>query len=115
MENDNQAESMDGDLMDFYMVGTFGRSYTRYAPDPTTKSSGRRGLEEELRSPREFYSRWMGFATRKSFRWLDKWRLRDAGSRSEKRLMEKENRKQREAGKRAYNEAVRVSGCLGLM
>lgn len=57
---------------------------------------------------RDFYAVWNGFATKKAFAWKDKYRLSDAPDRRVRRLMEKENQKQREAGIREFNEAVRA-------
>jgi DnaJ family protein A protein 5 len=57
---------------------------------------------------RDFYAVWNGFATKKTFAWKDKYRLSDAPDRRVRRLMEKENQKQREAGIREFNEAVRA-------
>ncbi|CAG8575883.1 6642_t:CDS:2 [Ambispora gerdemannii] len=54
-----------------------------------------------------FYTAWLGFSTRKTFRWLDKFKLSEAPDRRVKKLMEKENQKERETGRRDYNEAVR--------
>lgn len=53
-----------------------------------------------------FYRTWSSFSTRKSFSWRDKYRLSDAPDRYVRRLMEKENRKLREAGIREFNDAV---------
>ncbi len=49
----------------------------------------------------------MNFQSRKSFGWSDKYDLRDAPDRRVKRLMEKENKRARDAAKREYNDAVR--------
>jgi DnaJ family protein A protein 5 len=57
---------------------------------------------------REFYSAWNGFATVKSFAWMDQYRLSDAPDRRTRRLMEKENQKFRDDGRRELNEAVRT-------
>lgn len=56
---------------------------------------------------RPFYRDWSNFATKKSFRWKDKYRLSDAPDRAVRRLMEKENKKARELGAREFNDAVR--------
>lgn len=53
-----------------------------------------------------FYRTWSSFSTKKSFSWRDKYRLSDAPDRYVRRLMEKENRKLREAGIREFNDAV---------
>lgn len=57
---------------------------------------------------RDFYSTWNGFATVKSFAWLDVYRLSDAPDRRTRRMMEKENQKFRDDGRRDFNEAVRA-------
>lgn len=57
---------------------------------------------------RDFYSVWNGFATAKSFAWMDRYRLSDAPNRPTRRLMEKENQKFRDDGRREFNDAVRA-------
>jgi DnaJ family protein A protein 5 len=57
---------------------------------------------------RDFYAAWNGFATAKSFAWLDMYRLTDAPDRRTRRMMEKENQKFRDDGKREFNDAVRT-------
>ncbi|KAF1950316.1 DnaJ-domain-containing protein [Byssothecium circinans] len=57
---------------------------------------------------REFYAIWNGFATVKTFAWMDVYRTSEAADRRMRRLMEKENRKFREEGIRAFNDAVRT-------
>ncbi|KAF1843779.1 DnaJ domain-containing protein [Cucurbitaria berberidis CBS 394.84] len=57
---------------------------------------------------RNFYSAWNGFATAKSFAWLDVYRLSDAPDRRTRRMAEKENLKYREDGRREFNDAVRT-------
>jgi DnaJ family protein A protein 5 len=57
---------------------------------------------------RNFYSAWNGFATAKSFAWLDRYRLSDAPDRRVRRLMEKENQKFRDDGRREFNDTVRA-------
>jgi DnaJ family protein A protein 5 len=56
---------------------------------------------------REFYAAWNGFATVKSFAWMDRYRLSDAPDRRTRRAMEKENQKFRDDGRREFNDAVR--------
>ncbi|KAF3932521.1 hypothetical protein ABW20_dc0101047 [Dactylellina cionopaga] len=56
---------------------------------------------------RPFYTAWTGFSTMKSFAWEDQYRYRDAPDRRVKRLMEKENRKLREAAIREFNDTVK--------
>jgi DnaJ family protein A protein 5 len=57
---------------------------------------------------REFYAAWNGFATVKSFAWMDRYRLSDAPDRRTRRAMEKENQKFRDDGRRDFNDAVRT-------
>lgn len=57
---------------------------------------------------RNFYAAWNGFATAKSFAWLDVYRLSDAPDRRTRRLAEKENQKYRDDGRREFNDAVRT-------
>lgn len=57
---------------------------------------------------RHFYAAWNGFATVKSFAWLDRYRLSDAPDRRTRRLMEKENQKFRDDGRREFNAAVQA-------
>jgi DnaJ family protein A protein 5 len=57
---------------------------------------------------RDFYSAWNGFATVKSFAWMDVYRLSDAPDRRTRRMAEKENQKFRDDGRRDFNDAVRT-------
>ncbi|KAI9005922.1 hypothetical protein BC832DRAFT_620814 [Gaertneriomyces semiglobifer] len=57
--------------------------------------------------PRDFYNKFLNFASVKSFRWLDKYRLSEAPDRRIRRLMEKDNKKARETARREFNDAVR--------
>jgi DnaJ homolog subfamily A member 5 len=57
---------------------------------------------------RAFYSAWMGFSTRKSFSWKDQYRYSEAPDRRVKRAMEKENKRLRDAGRREFNDTVKV-------
>lgn len=54
-----------------------------------------------------FYTVWLGFSTKKSFSWKDKYRLTEAPDRRVRRLMEKENKKLRDDAIREFNDAVR--------
>ncbi|RKP26584.1 hypothetical protein SYNPS1DRAFT_10135, partial [Syncephalis pseudoplumigaleata] len=82
--------------LDWLSSCSFGNSHSPFVDE-----------ERPERSIKVFYNEWSNFSTRKSFRWLDKWRLSDAPNRFVKRHMEKENKKSRETGRRAYNDAVR--------
>ena len=55
-----------------------------------------------------FYNFWTGFSTVKSFRWFDKYNLRDAPDRFARRQMEKHNKKARETPRREFNDTVRT-------
>ncbi|RWS17332.1 hypothetical protein B4U79_11484 [Dinothrombium tinctorium] len=54
-----------------------------------------------------FYAYWQSYCTPRDFSWLDKYDILSAPNRRFVRLMEKENRKLREAGKRKRNEEIR--------
>lgn len=56
---------------------------------------------------RPFYAAWNGFATKKTFSWMDVFRTSDAQDRRSRRTMEKENRKFRNEGVRKFNDTVR--------
>ena len=56
---------------------------------------------------KDFYAGWTGFASRKGFGWADKYRGSDAPDRRIKRLMEKENKRDRDTARREYNDTVR--------
>lgn len=84
---------------------SFGNSKTPFADN--TKNG--RQQQPFGAYARDFYSAWSNFSTRKSFQWLDKWRLSDAPNRFVRRAMEKENKKARDVGKKEYNDTVRVS------
>lgn len=68
----------------------FGNSHTDYAS-----------------SIRTMYNAWSSFQTVKTFSWKDEYRLSAAPDRRTRRLMEKENKKFREAARKEYNETVR--------
>ena len=55
-----------------------------------------------------FYAFWQSYFTRKPYYWVDKYDLRDAPNRRVQRLMEKENKKLRDAAKKQRNETVKV-------
>jgi DnaJ family protein A protein 5 len=58
---------------------------------------------------RHFYAAWMGFSTVKSFSWRDQWKYSDAPDRRVKRAMEKDNKRHRDAGRREFNDTVKVT------
>lgn len=57
---------------------------------------------------RHFYNAWIGFSTEKGFSWMDGYKIEEGMDRRTKRFVEKENQRLRNAGKREYNECVRV-------
>lgn len=84
-----EQEALDDDSDD--LLPDFGNSSTSWSPDV-----------------RNFYSRWSSFSTIKSFAWCDAYNLAAAPERRVRRAMEKENKKLRDAGKKEYNDTVRV-------
>ncbi|KAL8783793.1 MAG: hypothetical protein Q9195_009275 [Heterodermia aff. obscurata] len=56
---------------------------------------------------RPFYTVWNGFATTKTFSWMDVYKTADAPDRRVRRMMEKENRRLRDEGIREFNDTVR--------
>lgn len=56
---------------------------------------------------KSFYGIWMGFSTRKTFAWRDKYRTSEAPDRRTRRYIEKENQLARNEGVREFNDAVR--------
>jgi len=63
--------------------------------------------QTEYSSVRLFYNSWEVFSTKKDFAWRDKHDIREAPNRYVRRIMEKENKKERDKGKKAFNEQVR--------
>ncbi|CAO3650660.1 unnamed protein product [Cunninghamella blakesleeana] len=99
---DNDDDDGQIDERDIYMsLPSFGNSKTPFA------DSTKNGRQPFGAYVRDFYSAWSNFSTRKSFRWLDKWRLSDAPNRIVRRAMEKENKKARDVGKKEYNDTIR--------
>lgn len=56
---------------------------------------------------RDFYNVWSSFLSVKSFNWVDEYRYSTALDRRTRRLMEKENKKARDAARKSYSETVR--------
>eukprot|EP00002_Diphylleia_rotans_P002081 TRINITY_DN11287_c0_g1_i1.p1 TRINITY_DN11287_c0_g1~~TRINITY_DN11287_c0_g1_i1.p1 ORF type:complete len:690 (+),score=182.70 TRINITY_DN11287_c0_g1_i1:44-2113(+) len=54
-----------------------------------------------------FYAYWTDFISRRTFSQVDKYNLSTAPSRQIKRLMEKENKKERDAARKEYTDCVR--------
>ena len=55
----------------------------------------------------EFYAFFSCYTTTRTYTWLDKYDTREAENRRISRLMEKENKKERDAAKKERNDAVR--------
>ncbi|XP_071844757.1 dnaJ homolog subfamily C member 21-like isoform X1 [Apostichopus japonicus] len=73
-----------------YEVPTFGNSTSDY---------------EEVVQP--FYNYWLSYFTSRSFVWVEQYDTRQAANGKMSKLMEKENKKIRDAGKKEWNEQVR--------
>lgn len=86
-EDSEFAEDSDSD----FEVPVFGDSTSSY---------------EEVVHP--FYSYWESYSTKKSYSWLDEFDIRQAPNRRVVRLMEKENKKIRDAARKQRNEEVRA-------
>ncbi|KAI9302941.1 hypothetical protein BJ944DRAFT_166328 [Cunninghamella echinulata] len=94
----------DIDEKDIYMsLPSFGNTKTPFA-DNSKDGQSNLGFGAYVR---DFYSAWSNFSTRKTFQWLDKWRLSDAPNRIVRRAMEKENKKARDVGRKEYNDTIR--------
>lgn len=55
---------------------------------------------------RPFYTTWASFTTQKTFSWMESYNLNDAPDRRIRRLMEQDNAKAREIGRRDFNDTV---------
>ncbi|PLW21295.1 hypothetical protein PCANC_05087 [Puccinia coronata f. sp. avenae] len=75
---------------------SFGTSESNYDQD----IDGTRALKH-------FYTAWSNFATQKSFEWVEPHRTNQQVDRRIKRLIEKENQRERENARREYNETIR--------
>lgn len=93
---EHENDFADPDRDDAYWYVGFGHPNTPYVDE-----SGRRDV-------RQFYQFWTNFSSRKNFAWKDKYDLRDAQDRRVKRLMEKDNKRARDAARREYNDAIRA-------
>lgn len=87
MDDSPNVSAIDESL---FLYPRLGNSHTDYA-------NGIRG----------FYNAWSSFQSVKSFNWMDEYRFSAAPDRRTRRLMEKENKKARDAGRKEYNETVR--------
>ncbi|KAL8277590.1 hypothetical protein RQP46_010022 [Phenoliferia psychrophenolica] len=75
---------------------TFGHSKSDYVSSPSKPTD-----------IRQFYNAWLNFATEKDFNWRDQYRPEEGMDRRMKRMIEKENTRERGQGRREYNECVR--------
>lgn len=80
---------------------SFGYSHTPFVADKTDSTV-------HQTPARDFYTVFLNFQSRKSMGWLDQYRVSDAPDRRVKRLMEKENKRARESGRREYNDTIRA-------
>jgi DnaJ family protein A protein 5 len=55
----------------------------------------------------DFYQHWKSYTTQRSFAWVDEYKTTDAPTRMVRRAMEKENKKLRDAAKKAFTTEVR--------
>lgn len=58
-------------------------------------------------SVRDFYRDWSAFSSRKTFAFADKWNLADAPNRDYRRVMDRENKRERAKAKKDFNALVR--------
>ncbi|WFD42870.1 hypothetical protein MPSI1_001520 [Malassezia psittaci] len=91
----HENDFADPDRDDAYWYVGFGHPNTPYIA-----TDGRRDV-------RQFYQFWTNFSSRKSFAWKDKFDVREAQDRRVKRLIEKDNKRARDAARREYNETIR--------
>ncbi|EJD06489.1 DnaJ-domain-containing protein [Fomitiporia mediterranea MF3/22] len=87
-------------LSDYPPFGTSTWTWTSASASNAGENSNREGA-------RYFYNFWLGFGTAKEFTWADKWNINDAPDRQVRRLMERDNKKAREAARQEYNDTVR--------
>lgn len=80
---------------------SFGFSHTPFVADKTDSTVYQTPVKH-------FYTVFLNFRTRKSMAWLDRYRLTEAPDRRVRRLMEKENKRAREAGRKEYNDTIRT-------
>ncbi|KAK4705017.1 hypothetical protein P7C70_g1188, partial [Phenoliferia sp. Uapishka_3] len=74
----------------------FGSSQSSYVSSPARPTD-----------IRQFYGAWLNFSTEKDFNWRDQYRPEEGMDRRTKRMIEKENTRERGQGKKEYNECVR--------
>ncbi|KAI0048979.1 DnaJ-domain-containing protein [Auriscalpium vulgare] len=64
--------------------------------------------EQKHEAARTFYNYWLNFVTMKDFSWMDQWNVSEAPDRRVRRLMERDNKKARDDGRKEYNDTVRT-------
>ncbi|PWN41985.1 DnaJ-domain-containing protein, partial [Ceraceosorus guamensis] len=102
-EEDYAAASYPGEAATPHVsYPSFGYSHT-----PWAYSRAEEVVAANSMAARDFYQAWSGYTTRKSFGWKDGWKLSEAPDRRVKKMMEKDNKKAREAGRKEYNETIR--------
>lgn len=77
------------------------------APSSTQPAPAFGGKRASLEEVNRFYQHWANYLTPRSFAWVDEYRTTDAPSRQIRRAMEKENKKLRDAAKKAFTTEVR--------
>lgn len=55
----------------------------------------------------QFYNKFATFTTKKTFAWHDLYRITDKDDRKTRRLMERDNKRARELGRKEYNDTIR--------
>lgn len=107
----------DSNPKSFYAV--LGKAFSKLAEEETTAAewenedathypnfgNSKSGHEDWVK---DFYAVWGNFRTVKTFSWCDVYRYSDAPDRRIKRIIEKENKKLRDAAIREFNDTVRV-------
>lgn len=107
----------DSNPKSFYAV--LGKAFSKLAEEETAAAewenedathypdfgNSKSGHEDWVKN---FYAVWGNFRTVKTFSWCDVYRYSDAPDRRIKRILEKENKKLRDAAIREFNDTVRV-------
>ncbi|XP_054163091.1 dnaJ homolog subfamily C member 21-like [Oppia nitens] len=86
---DEDLPFRDSDDKDYEEIPEFGNSKTPYS------------------DVHQFYSYWMSYCTAKTYSYFDKYNILDAPNRRVARLIEKENKKIRDAARKKRNEEIR--------
>ncbi|BGP28002.1 zinc finger, C2H2-type domain containing protein, DnaJ Family [Rhodotorula toruloides] len=92
---------------------TFATLFSLLAADETSWSSPHlypgfgTSSTNDVGDIRAFYSAWTNFSTEKDFAWKDVYKAEEEMPRWQRREIEKENQRARQAARREYNEAVR--------